>query len=159
MATSRHQPETIIQILLDRISGVPQAETAKAVGYTRTQALSRVVKKFKLDEVEAQIRLALRLESHEVPSEILDINKEYEDMLIKTTEVLKSSIDALEFDSISEDGKRPSLAEKMQAINTMVVAMEKARSARISIASLRAEKEDKNTEDDDASAFEDLVDD
>lgn len=159
MATSRYQPETIIQILLDRIMGVPQAKTAKALGYTRTQALSRVVKKLKLDEVEAQIRLALRMESHEVPTEILAINKEYEDMLIKTTEVLKNSIDALEFDSISEDGKRPSLAEKMQAINTMVVAMEKARSARISIASLRAEKEDKNTEDNDASAFEDLVDD
>lgn len=156
MGISRYQPETILQILLDRITGVPQAETAKALGYTKTQALSRVVKKFKLDEIEAQIRLSLRLQGNEVPDEILKINKEYEDMLIKTTEMLKTSIH--EMDAIGEDGKKPGLAEKMQAINTMVMAMEKARAARLNIAGVRAEQSSKN-EDGDASAFEDLVDD
>lgn len=154
MGISRYQPETILQILLDRITGVPQVETAKALGYTKTQALSRVVKKFKLDEIEAQIRLSLRLEGNEVPDEVISINEEYEEMLVKTTEALKKTVDNLQHLPADGDDK-----EKMQALSAMVIAMEKIRTARLNIAQVRSDQSSKNDEDGDASAFEDLVDD
>jgi hypothetical protein len=155
MARQSPEPHVILTVLLHRVLGVAQPETAKQLGYKNTKSISALIERYKLDDIESQIRMAIIGQASSLPPEAQAVNADFDKKLAEISDRIIKELDsllALGPDEVTD-------LERMKLLQTAVKTAEDARQARLKIACATAEnrKKDEQAADNVASEYEDLL--
>jgi len=152
MSRKTPDPSVILGILLDRVLGVPAADTARKYSY-QTKTISSLSQKYDLDGVERRLRLHIIGQAAELPAEAIELNQVYLGQLEKLSEEIFSQ--ALPEDA---DKKCTRPDEEMKRLHTSVKALEEARKARLSIITMNESRKKAQPGQERESSYSDLMD-
>ena len=153
----------VLQILVDRILGVPQHKTAETVGYKNPETVCRVIAEFDLDRIETIIRRALGAPKENISAEAVAVNVEYDAVLGDIVNLIKAIVEDLKKKPEDAAGGEKIITDpitKLQALNGAILALERTRNSRLSMLGAKTEAERKKADEQkDDEVFSDLVDD
>jgi len=154
MARQAPPAEVVLAIFVDRICCVPAAETAKKYGYQQ-KTISAISAKYKMDELESDVRTAIIGQASSIPPEAQKINAEYDEKLAELGDKM------LKF--AGEDFDKTGLNEldRARLMQVSIKTLEDTRQARVKIACSNAEARKKEATQDEgqSSAYDHLVND
>lgn len=162
-SVKRDKPDVVLQILVDRILGVPQHKTAETVGYKNAETVCRVIEAYDLDRIETIIRRALGAPKENISAEAVAVNVEYDNVFGDIVALIKGIVDDLKKKpEDAADGEKiiTDPIAKLQALNGAILALERTRTSRLGMLGAKNEAERKKADEQkDDEVFADLVDD
>lgn len=154
MAARRNDVRVILRILEMMADGMTGLEMAQELGYKAEDSIYRVIDEYDLRDVERRLKRLYGLQAAEIPEEVILVNEEYK-------EAHKEIFDRIKEIKLPEpkDDLPQNPNDELSFLNSKLGALSRSRSERLSVLGLQSEsKRKKNQEAQDASRFEELLD-
>ena len=155
MAKPLPDAAVVLAIFLDRILGIPLAETGKKFGY-KPGSLVSLANRYKFDEIERQIRLHITGQSLDMSPEMLALNRKYDQRIGKISDLIYQQTEVV------DDQRFETPLEKMRFLEVAAKGLEATRQSQLKIAAGaidgRKKQAEKKGPDEEKSEFADLAD-
>ncbi|PKL76795.1 MAG: hypothetical protein CVV27_08475 [Candidatus Melainabacteria bacterium HGW-Melainabacteria-1] len=135
MAKPAPDAAVVLQILADRIVGVPAEETARKHGY-RPKTISDIARRYKLDEIEHQLRTHITGQAAELSPDAIALNEKCDERLDEISELLYAEVKALKPEEGQSEFEPPTLKDRIARVGLLELAargLESTRQARMKI--------------------------